>query len=226
MTLHPALLHARAALWSLSRALQSLTVAAHARHQADAAWDDLGTLQAWQPGTGGSGGHADPVPTAVLDHIGPGGTNPYASRHRWTMETATWAARQLLATRYAEGGDPLVQLRQHLPAMTPPAADAMRRWIEDEDTAVRRLLGERDDRQLLPGVPCPACDSAGALALRSSAPEAERVVVCTQLCPCIGQACPCGMGVRAAGAAHVWTLGEVRRMTDYGPTPADEGAAA
>jgi len=220
-------LHARAALWSLTRALQLLTVAAHAHAQAQADSADLGTLQAWRPGTGGrSSGHGDALLEAVVQHS-TGRTSPYADRHARTVETARWVARSILRDRHVEGVDPLVQLRQAVPAMTALAADSMRRWIEDEDSAVRRLLGEPDDRQPVAAIACPGCDTAGSLALRTSAPERERVVVCTtQTCACLGSGCPCGMGRQDAGAQHVWTIHEARAITDYGPKPADRGEAA
>lgn len=199
---HPAHLHATAALWSLTRALQQLTVAAHAHDQA-AADADLGTLQAWRPGTAGHGsGHGDTLLEAITRHTG---RNEYRERFARTMDTAAWIAQKLLGD-----GDPLVRLRYAVPTMTPLAADNTRRWIQDEDTAVRRLLGEPDDHQPLPGVACPACDQR-TLHLRTSAPPAEQVIECAgRLCVCIGQKCGCGMTVPAAGVGHIWPFRDAR----------------
>jgi hypothetical protein len=210
---HPHHLHARAAAWSLKAALDRLAAASAAQDRANAANGDLGTLQAWRPGSGGhSSGHGDVLLDAVIRHAGTP-ANPYADRARHTAETIAWVAKATLRDRYRTDLGPLEQLRGELPGMRPATAAHLRRWLDDEDTAVRRLLGEPDDHELLPRLACPACDTAGALALRTSAPVQERVVVCTQqVCVCLGSACRCGMGRQVAGAQHAWSIHEARQI--------------
>jgi hypothetical protein len=125
------------------------------------------------------GGHSDPISTAVIALHGTGGDwNPYADRARRTGETIAWVVKTALRDRYQPQRGPLAQLLDELPAMRPATAAHLRRWLDDEDHAVRRLLGEPDDRQLMPGAACPTCDTA-ALALRTSAPPPDRIVECS-----------------------------------------------
>lgn len=210
MTLHPHVLHARAALWSLSAALTRLHAAAHAAARAAAEQGDAGTLQAWRPGAGiHAVGRGDQLLDAVIRHVG-GTTNPYADRAHRTADTIRWIGQAALGQAYRPDLDMLGQLLEHLPAMRPATAAHLARWLDEEDRAVRRLLGDPDDRQLLPVIACPSCHSVGVLALRTSAPAAAQVIVCTAGCWCAGQGCGCRMGVEAEGAEHVWTIIEMR----------------
>jgi hypothetical protein len=136
--------------------------------------------------------------------------NPYAERRRHAGDTLTWIAAAALGQKDSTTADAITQLREQLPAISPSTAADLARWVHDEDQAARRLLREPDDHVLIPGVTCPGCDCAGTLALRMSGPAEDRVVVCTEDCPCDETSCWCGMSVKAAGAAHIWTMAEFR----------------
>ena len=203
---HPAELHARASLASLAVARDQLVVAAQRATSAAADFADLGTIQAWRPGTGGSpaGDRREPILEALLTH----GTRraqftAEAERLQRVHETLIWLVRILIG--HGRAVDPLAILLLHVPDLSPSAAATVTMWVDEQDQAARKLLGEPDDRVPIPGVACPACEMAGVLAYRTSAPRAEQVIVCTAGCECRGEDCPCGMPVRAAGVVHIWT---------------------
>lgn len=223
---HPHQLHARAGLWSLRTALTRLHHAQAAADRAEATNGDRGTLQAWRPGTGirTTNDHGDTLLDAVIRHAG--STNPYRDRALRTQQTLDWLVREALADLFQPRVDLLEQLLTHLPDMRPATAAHLARWVDEEDKAVRRLLGEHDDRRLQPVIPCPACRAAGVLALRTSAPADQQVIVCTNECVCAGPGCGCRMGVEAEGAPHVWTIMEMRGQEEAPcspTTPASDG---
>jgi len=214
--MHPSHLHALAALASLDVALVLLRNAQIAEASETAASGDFGTLQAWRPGTGirVAREHGDVLLDAVIRHVS-ALVGPYAERGQRTDDTIRWLTAAALGDAHRHDQDPLDQLREHLPAMTPSTAASLARWVDEQDQAVRRLLGEPDDHQLWPGVACPSCDTAGALALRMSGPAEDRVVVCTVVrCLCTGEGCGCRMPVKASGWRHIWTLTAIRATLD------------
>ena len=104
-----------------------------------------------------------------------------------------------------------------MPALHLATCATLTAWVVEQDQLVRQAAGIGDDLQLWPGVACPACDHAGALALRMSGPAEDRVVVCTMDgCSCAGEACGCGMPERAGSVAHIWQLTELRAQLAKG----------
>ena len=163
-----------------------------------------------RPGSGiHVAGHGDLLLDAVVRRFS-SRRNPYADRARQTADTVTWVARTALADRYRQAADDFAQLREQLPTLGLGTVVNLARWIEEQDLAVRHLIGEPNDHQLIPAAACPACDKAGVLALRMSGPAEERVIICTAGCPCVGDDCRCGMTVRAVRVAHIWTMAEFR----------------
>jgi hypothetical protein len=205
---HPHQLHARAALWSMHATWPKLQAAQRAAAAADRADGDRGTLQAWRPGSGiHSAQHGDALLDAVIRFDHPGAVNPYAVRAQRAGETLQWIMRTLLGF---PARDPLIAIQALLPLhLDPAAARNIAAWIEDEDRAARRLLGERTDHRAVPELACPHCSTVGALALRVSAPRDQRVAVCTAGCTCDGPGCGCGMGTEVQGVAHIWTTTEM-----------------
>ncbi|MCY1141364.1 hypothetical protein OWR29_25480 [Actinoplanes sp. Pm04-4] len=205
--MHPMLLHAHAALHSIGIARDRLLHAAQTARTAWTANDDLGTVQAWRPREERQPTvvRREPILDAVIERS-TSSTSPYETRMVSIHETLTWLASAMLGEK--PYGDPLDQLRYHLPRLSPDAASNIRLWVDEQDQAARKLLGCGDDHQLLPAIQCPACRRAGVLAIRTSAPTEEQVVVCTVGCICIGRQCQCRMGVPSVGIAHVWTLEE------------------
>lgn len=205
-------LHARAALWSLTDAWPRLLTAEAASAAAEADSGDLGTLQAWRPGSGVHGAQSgDALLDAVIRHSSPGALNPYAERRRRTEETLIWVAQTVIGETVRAGADALARLLRHLPRTLQDAALHLGRWVDEQDQAVRRALGDGDDRQGVPVVACPHCGTKAALAARTSAPPPERVVVCTAGCTCAGPGCGCGMGIEILGARHIWSTAELER---------------
>lgn len=205
---HPDQLHAHAALWSLLDAWPKLEAATIAAGAAERINGDRGTLQAWRPGSGvHSTGHGDALLDAVIRYNGPAAANPYAERAVRTTETLRWITLTLLGVFATSAQDSIRTLLRL--DLLPGHARNIAAWITDEDRAVRRLLGERDDRRDVPGLPCPHCGTAGSLVLRVAAPREHRVVVCGAGCICDGPGCGCGMGIEDQGVAHIWTTTEI-----------------
>jgi hypothetical protein len=213
----PQHLHATAALWSL-RAVWPLLAQA-AQRASGALGDDLGTVQAWRPG---SGVHSGPAGDQILDAIlrsGGSGANPYAERLARSGETIEWLSRHLVPPSPATLGEALRELTAAVPTLRPGTAMNLALHIGIEDRAVRRLLGERDDRREVPELRCPHCRTAGSLALRVSAPREHRTVVCTAGCACDGPGCGCGMATEVRDVAHIWTTLEIEEaLTRCSPT--------
>ncbi|MFI7547228.1 hypothetical protein [Actinoplanes sp. NPDC049599] len=210
--MHPARLHALAALASLEAAQATLTqYARHARQAALSGADDLGTVQAWRPATERQAPRAlpaNPLLDAIVlqvDRV----ANPLLERARRTADTLAWIAGAVLGDDYRTRADPLAQLRAVVPALQTSTCETMTRWLVEQDRLVRQAAGIGDDLQLWPGVACPGCDNV-VLALQMSGPAEDRVVVCTESCPCAGEACGCGMPDRAVGVAHIWQLTDLR----------------
>jgi hypothetical protein len=205
---HPHQLHALGALWSLLDAWPKLLAAQRAAAAAEQGDGDRGTLQAWRPGSGVHGAeHGDSLLDAVIRYDGPGAVNPYAERAMRTAETLKWITLSLLGVPVPDAAAALRLLLDL--ELKPGYARNVAAWVDEQDRAVRRLLGERDDRRAVPELPCPHCGTAGALALRVSAPREHRTVVCAAGCTCDGLYCGCGMGTEVQGVAHIWTTTEI-----------------
>ena len=210
--LHPAQLHAGAALASLQVSRDQLLVASQRAQDANAD-DDLGTLQAWRPREerAATAVRREPILDAVVAR---GATavrsDPYADRLLSIHDTLTWLATELHAGQPTVL-DPLARLRARLQHLPPSTALIVCNWVDEQDQAARKLLGEPDDRLPVPGLACPACGLAGVLAIRTSAVLlAEQVMVCTTVaCVCRGEGCSCEMAVQAAGVRHIWTRRQI-----------------
>jgi hypothetical protein len=176
---HPHQLHAQAALWALDGALVLLADRADQEDRAIAAEYATAAVPLRSPAYGhrqALGGHGDPTAEAA----GMLGAPP--RQNRWT-DLEVEVQQQLLTVAAKLPGDgwwnPVAHLRAALPTMSERSAAATAQLADRIDARIRRLLVEPDDRLRLPRVPCPACDTAGMLVLRTSAPEPERVVECT-----------------------------------------------
>lgn len=203
--MHPSNLHALAALHSLRAAWPHLTDAAERARQAASESGDLGTLRSQVYGTiGRSTGHGDPIGTAI-ERGGAGALDPYTALEVEVRDGVAQLARMTLD----DPGARLVDLIDAVPTLGPIFAGWLAETVDGMDRRVRKQLAMPDDRKLVPTLPCPACDNAGALALRMSGPVGLRAVVCTLRCVCTGPGCGCGMTVQAAGVEHVWTEAEM-----------------
>ena len=177
----PQHLHAVANLWSLSGVWPNLLRASEETQESPGG--DLGTVQAWRPGSGVHGGGTnDQILEAVLRN-GVGRDNPYAPRVEKTRSTITWLAEHLdlpvVAT--APVDEYLAQFRTAVPQLRPATALELAMWIGEQDRAVRKLLERGDDHDLIPATRCPRCDTAGSLAIRTSNPDPHlRPIICTQ----------------------------------------------
>lgn len=192
MTQHPAHLHAQAAIWSLLAAWPLLIQAVYNESKSDRA--DLGTIQAWRPGSGRlSGQRGDPVLDAIMRHAGPG-HDLYGERVVRSAQTIVWIAAKVMPAAlparavHAVHGNPasvlqlLHDLADALPRLRPAAAIELAMWVGQEDRAVRGRLGEAEDHLPMPTLRCPRCDRR-TLAIRGSAPRLlDRLVVCTPSC--------------------------------------------
>ena len=207
--MHPHLLHALAATWSLEAARTAL--AARARVEAE----QIAAEQALRANDGlrstvygnrtSSGGHGDPTLTiAIL------GVNPAPRPNRWqqladsTTDTLTWLTTQLQVPGHTCGGDPLGLLRTTIPTLLPGTAATVHRWLAEADHRIRQPLQMQPDRWALPGAPeCPSCRQR-LLYVQTSGPGVVWTVICGAGCVCVGPACPCGMPVRVEGVGHIW----------------------
>lgn len=173
----PAQLRAQAALWALRAALvlldQRIVEEDRAiREEYRAAAEPLrsptyGTRTAL-------GGHGDPTSDA-LDAI-----SAVAVRtNRWAdLRAEVWGQLRDVAQHLPGLAGPLDRLHATVPHMSDRMAAATRLLADRIDGRIRRLLGEVDDRQLVPRARCPLCDAAG-LVLRTSASLDQQVVECT-----------------------------------------------
>lgn len=224
----PQHLHAAANLWSLEAVWPELIRAVHNAQNADGV--DLGTVQAWRPGSGRlRGAHGDAVLEAVIRNGGSEG-EPYWERAERTAQTVGWVAAtvlaQVLPERVVNTVHPnpagvlrmLDDLLAATPTLRPTSALNLALWIGAEDRAVRKLLREPADHAPLSGLRCPYCDTAGSLAMRSSARWlSDRPVICTAGCTCDGPGCPCGMSAGVEGLPHIWTQEQLASTLDKEP---------
>lgn len=205
---HPLRLHAAAALHSLAAAWPHLQRAQRAAAAATADDGDRGTLRAWAPNSGGSGG-SGPARSAVLEAvIRPTVEHPVLRLYDQATGAVWWIADELGLKQPDTVPATLALLLGVAVRVPPPVAGRLARHADDEDRKIRDLLKLGDDHAPLTGVDCPAC-GVRDLAWRTSAPPAQRVVVCRAGCLCAGAGCRCGMGVLEAGVAHVWTADQV-----------------
>lgn len=206
---HPHNHHAAAALWSLQAALPELEKAAQRARQAADEAGDLGTLRSQVYGTiGRTSGHGDPIGTAM--ERGRSLIDPYSDLAVEVDNDIRLLARCVL-DQPAAG---LEDLLAAVPTLGPQLAAMVTAGVEGMDRRVRRRLGMPDDLRHIPGHRCPGCDTAGALAFRSSAPGDWHnwPVVCTHRCACTGPGCGCGMTIEAVGVAHIWTAAEMTEV--------------
>jgi hypothetical protein len=205
--MHPHHLHALAALHSLQAAWPHLTDAAVRARQAAAEGGDLGTLRSQTYGTiGRTSGHGDPIGTAVERS-----TARVTELDRYSdLELDVRCDFDVLAAHVLDDqAATLTALLAAVPDLPPVLASMVADGVDQMDRRVRKLLRIGDDLQHIAGHRCPHCDGAGALAIRTSAPVGQRPVICTLGCRCTGPGCCCGMGVQAAGVAHIWTVQEM-----------------
>lgn len=218
MSRHPNLLHARAALWSLRAVWPKLEAAQIAAETAQWEFGDLGTVQAWRPGSGVHGGpHGDALLDAVIRHNSPG-ANPYTDRLNLSSQTLEWISDLLVLGSFLRPAE-IIDLLIDLPALAPRTAGYLAAWIDEQDRLIRKVLGEPDDYLLIPGIACPACDTAGSLAIRTSVPHIEkRVIICTSGCTCSGPGCACRMTIQDASVSHIWTRPELEEALTWSST--------
>lgn len=212
--MHPHQLHATAALWSLRAARRRLHDRASRYGTLGPNLDAADTLRSPRYGTrGGSGGHSDPVAAALLTAVTRTGADRLEQLADRTTGTLTWLARKLNA---AGPGDPLGRLLAAVPDLRPAPAAHLQRWILEADHDVRKALGINADRQPLPGARCPSCGLRRLEAQTSADNRAHWTVICTAGEVCAGNACTCGMPVKAAGVTHIWdaTSSLVKRHLD------------
>lgn len=212
MTTSPHHLHAHANLWSLRAIWPALAQAAQNAQNAQGV--DRGTVQAWRPGSGvHSGRTSDQILDAIL-RTDDTSDNPYADRLHRSLDTLRWAT-QRLGLPLPHGQHAIIEgLLEALPGLRPPTALDLALWVGAEDRQIRQLLRERPDHQPISGLRCPYCDTAGALAIRSSAPPLQRPTICTAGCTCDGRGCPCGMGAPVEGLPHIWTHDQLAAALD------------
>lgn len=212
MTTYPQRLHALANLWSLRAIWPHLAQAAHNAQNAQGV--DRGTVQAWRPGSGvHSGRTGDQILDAILRNDD-ANTNPYADRLQRATQTVLWLAAKLLPPDVPNVAEALRELTAAVDDLRPAQAIDLALWTGAEDRAIRQLLRERPDHEPLSGLRCPYCDTAGALAIRSSPPPLERPTICTAGCTCDGEGCPCGMDNPTEGVPHIWTHDQLAAALD------------
>jgi hypothetical protein len=207
---HPHRLHATAAGWSLHRSREQLTQAAAdeaaqiAAEIRTARLEPAGGLRSTVYGSRhASGGHSDPVSRLLLLGVRPPRINRPALLASRTTETLVWLARTLDVPGLTTGLDPLALLMSAVPLLPPARSATLTRWLADLDDRIRTALALTADRQLIPGVDCPACQ-VRRLYVQTAAPVDVQTVICSAGCLCTGTDCPCGMPVRAVGVAHIW----------------------
>lgn len=202
---HPHVLHATAALWSLSRSWPALH---HARTRGtlDAADGLRGSVYGTRHATGGTPGGAD------LALIG-----AELERDRWArlaertadqVIQACWLVRSA-APATERGGGPLRYVQRGLQVVAPATARDIGAYLGDADHAIRAALGVGDGRGHLPGVPCPGCDVRMLQTVETATRDAW-IVLCGANCRCAGKQCPCSStGTPHAGLPHAWTWAQL-----------------
>lgn len=163
MVMHPHLLHCRAALWSLKRAMERLDAA-----RAAGVDEDRGTLRAWAPSDGGgrASGVRSLADVVELD-AGIEGKSFLELKSESAMSKWSW----LFGLRTP---DQMIEMMDRVPSST---AEKWLPWVEEVDRDVRAVLRMGDDREPMPGVDCPDCGQR-RLSRRMSAPADQRVIVC------------------------------------------------
>lgn len=199
-------LHAHANLWALHRLLPVLDMAALRARTGQGG--DLGTVQAWRPGSGVLRGPArDMIGDAVARNAGVP-DRVYADRHRAVRETVMWMAVKAAGIPATNSlPDTLVDLIAAVPGLTAAVALNVALWSADEVTKTRALLGTAvpTERELIAAVPCPLCGTPGALAWLLGPPAGLRPIVCTSGgCLCQGPGCLCGT-TAPGGLPHIWS---------------------
>ncbi|BAL85480.1 hypothetical protein AMIS_2600 [Actinoplanes missouriensis 431] len=121
------------------------------------------------------GGHGDPTGDAA-GTVGTTRPNRYAELRTEVQEQLLNVSRHVPRTGYV--AHPVRDLEAAIPAMSPRAADRARLWFDRIDGRIRRQLRIAHDRQLVPRIPCPDCDTTG-LIMRLSPPLDARVIECT-----------------------------------------------
>jgi len=175
-TLTPEHLRAGAVLWSLRASLTMLRDrdavedrviaderAAIADPLKSAIWGQRRAL----------GGHSDPTSDALLCLGDPPRPNRYSTVVDEVDGQLAEVARHLPA-----GHDSLTRIETALPTLSKEAAEATYNLLDRLDGRIRRLLCEPYDRQFIPRVRCPWCDTV-SLMMRLAPPQPARVVECT-----------------------------------------------
>lgn len=120
---------------------QGLAALDHHGQRARYGWSTVDDgLRSWAPncgGGGGTGGHADPIGSAIAGSV----TTRFDRRRRWTMDTLVWLAARLDLT-----GPPLDALDAALPRLRPSALGQLVLWLAELDERVSTTLGGRSDR--------------------------------------------------------------------------------
>lgn len=212
---HPQHLHALAALHSLAAAWPHLQRAVRAARAAGADDADRGTLQAWRPNTGGSGG-SGPARSAVAEAavLEPSDRPHPVLRGAANAEQGVhWVAAKVRANR-TDLRQTLTALRERVPQLPPTTARDVGLHIAAADRLARRWANlPADDHARLTGVACPACGTRDIRVRTSSPDPGARPYVCGAGCTCKGDACGCGMGTLAEDVAHIWTQSELAAKT-------------
>lgn len=120
------------------------------------------------------GGHSDPTTEALLALRDPPRANRFGSVAEGVDGQLDEVARHLPTA----GHDSLTRIEAAIPAMSKTAAEATWRLLDRLDGQIRRLLHEPYDRQFIPRVRCPYCDTV-SLMMRTAPPRPARVVECT-----------------------------------------------
>ena len=174
--LHPHQLRARAALHTLGAALAALATRTDDEARAIRA-EQAARFEPLKSPTFGRrhalGGHGDPTGDAVAT-LGAVRPNRYADLEREVDQQLRDVARHLPGPVAV----PLGRLQDAVPAMSAAAAAATRVLADRLDGRIRRLLRIGHDRQLVPRIPCPGCDTTG-LIMRKSPPLDFRVIECS-----------------------------------------------
>lgn len=174
--MHPHQLRATAALWALRAALDTLEshAALEARVIAEktAAYAEPLRSPLWGR-RNALGGHSDPTADAA-DTIRDTPTNRWAELWHETNQQLRHVANELQPA----GIRPLDRFETAIPTMSERAANATRTLLDRTDARIRRLLHEPDDRQLIPRIRCPTCDTT-SLVTRTTAPPARQIIECT-----------------------------------------------
>lgn len=192
-------LHATTAAWSLQAARHRLAELVDAERAMNG--QQLLSAAPIRSGTYGTrhatGGHADPTSSGI-------GATTVIRDTQWTDLAWDITTRLTGPAAHLPGtGDPLGRILAAIPRMLPGTAAVTTTLLVRLDERVRRELRLSPDRELLPGVPCPACGRR-LLYAQTAGPRDAWTVVCGAGCICSGTGCPCGMPGAVEGARHIW----------------------